>query len=331
MTAPDHGRHLSTAVLMQHWGDGVPVAIPLPGNPPLGLRIDQARQRLTLRAPVPSGVEPPPNTLAHVAVEIGIDDGTRYLEISTTDERLVVDGHAMLMAIADRIQLDGVDPRIALEQTLATWQSILATRTRMSLQAEVGLMGELLVMSASLQTGVAGVDAWRGGLGEEHDFGFSGADVEVKTTIAERRHHWIHGLGQLVPTGESPLWLLSLQLTRAGEGEGERLPDLMDRLRSASTGEDKDRFDLAVAAAGWSEDQRDLFPDRWRLRTAPAAFHVADDFPRLTPTLLGASSIDPAPLLQVTYEVDLTGRAPSPDPPSTVSTIIQHMGGGFDA
>jgi Putative PD-(D/E)XK family member, (DUF4420) len=233
VTAPDTGRHLSTAVLMQHWDDGVPVAIPLAGDPPLELRIDQARQRLTLRAPVPPGVEPSPNALAHVAVEIKIDDDTRYLDISTTDERLVVDGYCMLMAIADRVQLDGVDPLVALEHTLATWQSILATRTRMSPQAEVGLVGELLVVSALLATGVAGVAAWRGGLGEEHDFGLSDADVEVKTTTAERRHHWVHGLGQLMPTGEVPLWLLSLQLTRAGEGEGERLPDLIDRLRDA--------------------------------------------------------------------------------------------------
>lgn len=316
---------------MQHWDDGVPVAIPLIGNPSLGLRIDQARQRLTLRAPVPPGVEPPPNALAHVAVEITIDGDARYLEISTTDERLVVDGYAMLMAIADRIQLDGVDPLVALEQTLATWQSILATRTRMSLQAEVGLVGELLVVSALLETGVASADAWRGGLGEEHDFGFSDTDVEVKTTTAERRHHWVHGLGQLMPTGESALWLLSLQLTRSGEGEGERLPDLIERLRNAFAPGEKDRFDLVLAAGGWSEDQGDLFSDRWRLRTAPAAFHVVDDFPRLTPTLLSAGSIDPRPLRQVTYEIDLAGRAPSPDPPSTVSAIIQHMGGGFDA
>src|SRR3954466_6290819 len=124
---------------MEHWDNGVPVAMPIAGTPPLRLRIDPARNRLTLRAPLRPEVDPPGNTLAHVAIEVRIEGDKRFLEISVTDERLVVDGHAMLMAVADRIQLDGIDPIVALEQTLATWESILAARVRLTLQAEVGL------------------------------------------------------------------------------------------------------------------------------------------------------------------------------------------------
>ena len=330
MTTPASGRHLTTAGLMEHWDSGVPVAIPISGTPTLRLRIDPVRSRLTLRAPVNPEVAPPVNTLAHVAVEVRIEGDRRFLEISTTDERLVVDGHAMLMAVADRIQLDGIEPIVALEQTLATWQSILATRVRMNLQAEVGLLGELLVVQALLETATAAAAAWRGGLGEEHDFGLADADVETKTTTGEQRRHWIHGLGQLVPTGETPLWLLSLQLTRAGEGEGGRLPELIDDVRSLVSGHDRTIIDQNIASAGWSEDQRDLVTDRWRLRTPPIAFHVGGDFPRLTPDLLGAASIDIAPLRQVAYEIELTGRPPSACPPATVATIIKHMGKGFD-
>ncbi|UUY05727.1 PD-(D/E)XK motif protein [Svornostia abyssi] len=306
------------------------MAIPIAGTPTLRLRVDPPRSRLTLRVPLASEVEPPVNTLAHVAVEVRIDGNQRFLEISTTDERLVVDGHAMLMAVADRIQLDGIEPVEALEQTLATWETILASRVRLTLQAEVGLVGELLVLRAMLDTAAAGASAWRGGLSEEHDFGFADVDVEVKTTTSEQRRHWIHGLGQLVPTGDSPLWLLSVQLTRAGEGDGHRLPELIDDLRTRVSGADRAILDQSVAAAGWSDDQRDLVTDRWRLRTPPVAFHVADDFPRLTPDLLAAASIDVAPLRQVTYEVELTGRPASSDPPATVATIIKDLGKAFD-
>jgi len=328
VTSQHPGRHLTTAGLLQHWENGAPVAIPLGGAPRLDLRIDPPRDRLTLRAPIDASVEPPPNFLAHVTAEIKIDGDGRHLEISTTDERLVVDGYGMLMAVADRIQLDGMDPVVALDHTLATWQSILAMRTRMSLQTEVGLFGELLVVRALSTTTRAA--AWRGGLSEEHDFGFVDTDVEAKTTTGERRCHWVHGLNQLVPTGDSPLWLLSIQLTRAGEAVGSRLPDLIDELRLTASGHDRERIDENLAAAGWHEHQRDLFTDRWRLRTAPAAFHVTGDFPRLTPERLAAARIDLAPLRQVTYEIDLTGRARSPDPPSTVAAIIKHMGEGFD-
>lgn len=330
MTAPAPGRHLTTAGLQQHWDHGVPVAIPIAGTPVLRLRIDPARGRLTLRTPLSPEVEPPVNTLAHIAVDVRIEGAQRFLEISTTDPRLIVDGHAMLMAIADRIQLDGIEPIEALETTLATWESILASRVRLTLQAEVGLFGELLVVQALLDTATAGVSAWRGGLSEEHDFGFADADVETKTTTGEQRRHWIHGLGQLVPTGETPLWLLSVQLTRAGEGEGHRLPELIDDVRGRASGAERARLAQNLTAAGWSEDQRDLVTDRWRPRTPALAFRVADDFPRLTPDLLGAASIDVAPLRQVVYEIELTGRPPSSDPPATVATITTYLGKEFD-
>jgi hypothetical protein len=135
------GRRLTTAALHEHWDNAVPVLLPLPGTPPLRLRIDPPRNRLTLRAAVAPGAVVPTNTLAHVAVETKFDHGVRYVDISTTDPRLVLDGYAMLMAIADRIQVDGLAPLAALEQTLATWQSILATRVRMSPEVEIGLFG----------------------------------------------------------------------------------------------------------------------------------------------------------------------------------------------
>lgn len=152
MNTPPSGRHLTTTDLMEHWDNGAPVVIPIDGTPALRLRIDPTRNRLTLRAPIKPGVEPPVNTMAHIATDIRIEGDQRFLEISTTDERLVVDGHAMLMAVADRIQLDGIDAIEALKQTLATWESILATRVRLTIQAEIGLFGELLVVQAMLDT-----------------------------------------------------------------------------------------------------------------------------------------------------------------------------------
>jgi hypothetical protein len=44
--------------------------------------------------------------------------------------------------------------------------------------------------------------------------------MEVKTTLSEKRMHIIGSLTQLVPTGSTPLFVLSLQLTGAGAGTG---------------------------------------------------------------------------------------------------------------
>lgn len=329
MTNASQARRLTPAALMQHWDSGVPVAIPLAGTPDLRLRIDKPATRLTLRAPLSTGGELPVNTLAHVAIETLVEGGERFIEISTTDSRLVVDGYAMLMAVADRIQLDGFEPLAALEETLKTWESILSTRTRLSPEAEIGLFGELLVVRALLETGTGGATAWRGGFGEEHDFGFSDADVEAKTTSGEKRRHWIHGLTQLVATGDTPLWLLSVQVTRGGD-QGETLPELIDQISSMADEHGRSRIEANLAEIGWSDEQRDLFDERWRLRSTPLALRVDTDFPRLTPTLLSKAGVDMAALRQVAYEIDLTDRTASPHPPATIAAVAEHLGEGVD-
>jgi hypothetical protein len=325
MSGERHGRHMTPAALMEHWSNGVPVMIPLPGTPELRLRVDSSRSRLTLRAPAGPTVEPPVNTLAHVTVEALVEQGAHYVEISTTDREMVFDGYTMLMAIADRIQLGGAEPVAAFEETLAIWESILAARTRMGARTEIGLFGELLVVRSLLETGVANVEGWRGGLSEEHDFGFAGVDVEVKTTSGERRQHWISGLGQLVETEGTPLWLLSLQITRGGDGQGQTLPDLIDDVFALADGSERDRVEQNLAGAGWHEAQRDLYTERWRLRSAPLLLTVDSRFPRLTAALLSQVAVDTAPLRRVDYEIDLTDRDPSPDPPPIVTAILAHM------
>ena len=62
-----------------------------------------------------------------------------------------------------RIQIEGIDPVRALEQTLEQWREILAVRSRLSREAEVGLLGELSLLEALVS--VEGPDAassWRG-------------------------------------------------------------------------------------------------------------------------------------------------------------------------
>jgi hypothetical protein len=324
------GRRLTTAALHEHWDNAVPVLIPIAGTPQLRLRVDPPCGRLTLRAPIAPATEVPSNTLAHVAVETMFEGGDRFVEISTTDARLILDGYAMLMGIADRIQLDGLAPLAALEQTIATWHSILARRVRMSPQAEIGLFGELLVVRALIEAATASAAAWRGGLSEEHDFGFGDADVEAKTTSGDKRHHWIHGLTQLVQTGDTPLWLLSVQITRGGDTQGQTLPELIDELLATTSGADRRRIAQNLVTVGWDDDQGELFDERWRLRSAPELFRVDADFPRLTPTLLSGAGIDVGALCQVFYEIDLSGHEPSPDPPGVLAKIVSHMRAPFN-
>lgn len=318
-------RRIGVELLMDHWYSGVPVVIRLAGDPELTLRVDSPADRLILRAPVDPSALIPVNTLANVGVESVVDDGRRFVEFSTLGENLISDGYAMLMMIADRVQLGEAEPLAAFEETLAVWESILASRTRLGAGEEIGLFGELLVLEGLLNAGAADVDSWRGGLREEHDFGFAGTDVEVKTSSGEARRHWIHGLGQLQETDGTQLWLLSLQITRGGDAQGRTLPELIDAVLELSGPTGQDRVLANLAGVGWHETQRDLYPERWRLRNAPLLLRVEEQVPRLTRDLLSGAAVDTTGIRQVDYEIDLTDLPPSPEAPPEMVEALTRM------
>src|SRR4051794_12059824 len=120
-------RRFSPAELDQHWERNAPVLVHLPGAPELNLRIDKPAGRLALRAEIPSDVSAPLTGLLNVEVNSVIENGVSFVEIATVGEKLLHDGYAMLMTVADRIQLEGSAPLAALEETLAQWESILAS------------------------------------------------------------------------------------------------------------------------------------------------------------------------------------------------------------
>jgi hypothetical protein len=222
---------------------------------------------------------------------------------------LIIDGHAMLCAMADRIQLEGLDPMRAVAETLQQWREVLAARKRSSTEQEVGLVGELLVLEA-LQTiaGASALEAWRGAANEEHDFGLDQMDVEVKTTSTERRTHWISSATQLQRTQDRPLTLVSIQITRGGKS-GRTLPAIIGDLRKSL---DRESFNTKLSRLGWDDDLSDLYPERWIVRTEPAAFAVDDAFPAITPSILATTVADAGLVTDLRYRLDLTDRNPSP-------------------
>jgi hypothetical protein len=104
------------------------------------------------------------------------------------------------------------------------------------------------------------------------------------------------------------------------------LPDLIDQVFATAKSADHTRLTQNLSAAGWSEQQRDLFRDSWRLRTPPRAFSADLDLPKLTPQILVEASVDIARLKQVNYEIDLSESKASCLPPTTISAIVDKLG-----
>lgn len=307
MTGQD--RHLSGDSFTAYLATGLPLEHPIEGNPRIVLFFDPDNRRVGIRGPARNNEAPGNTGLEHLSMRTVYRDGHRMIEIAVEEPRLFADAYPVLCGVADRTQLENMPISRALNETLRRLGHLIKTEETLTRDVETGLLGELLLLAglAAVTTPDLALQAWRGGT-EEHDFGLPGLDVEVKTTSAETRSHRISSLTQLQPTGDRPLWLLSLQLTRAGT-DGSSVAEMIQRIRTTfPTASLRDQFDTCAQAAGWRHRYADSPLQHWRLRTDPALYHVTDGFPQLTPRLLTAAGVSLDAIGDVRYRINLTGR-----------------------
>ncbi|MEV0606590.1 PD-(D/E)XK motif protein [Polymorphospora rubra] len=316
-------RHLSGDSFSSYLAAGLPLEHPIDGRPRIVLFFDPQNRRIGLRGPARRTETPAETGLAHLAVTVVHHDGQRMIEIAVNEPRLFVDAYPVLCGVADRTQLDDLPMSRALGETLRRLGHLIRAEETLTREVETGLIGELslLVGLAATTAPDQALHAWRGG-GEEHDFGLPDIDVEVKTTTSEYRSHRISSITQLQPTGDRPLWLLSLQLTEAGTG-GRTVAWMIERMRCLlPTAALRDEFTAHAQAIGWRHRFADNALDRWRLRTAPALFHVTAGFPRLTTGMLAAAGVELDTISDIRYRVDLTGRGTDHAPASLRDAVV---------
>ena len=239
------------------------------------------------------------------------------LVLSTTENDLFQPFYALLQDVGDRVQLDGAAPLVAIDAALRSWRRLLAGLAGMSREQQIGLTGELWALARLIRgSGPHMIRAWTGPAGEAHDFRIESTELEVKTTSGQRRQHRVSSIDQLAPSPERELMVLSIQVARAGAGEGWKLTDQVRDIRGLLVAHEdaRARFDELLAGLEWTDDDGTLYPERWCLRTDPVLIRVDHAFPRITgkglDDMLGSirSRID-----DISYRIDLTGLG-DPDP-----------------
>jgi hypothetical protein len=304
--SPDDARHLTFTTLDELWNTGAPMVLPIKGDPACRLQLDPKNGLIALVTPYETP-EPDVAKLKNVgftAVSAGDDE---FAELTVRVEGSVHGAYGLLATIADELQIAKMPLAAAVAAAVARHRNVFASRGAMTTEKEVGLLGELLFLEFLIHQIGAGpaTAAWQGPLSGEHDFTFGSVHIEVKTTSSERRRHVIHGLDQLVPLRGVPLSLLSIQLTRTGPDGGRTLPQVVAHVRKIAGGQQV-AVDAKLASFGWQDDDADLYPSFWALRSQPRAYDVKGDFPAMTPDLVGPVVPNFALLSEVSYTVDLT-------------------------
>lgn len=269
------------------------------------LVVDSVDHRIELHVPTDGSLKRSPSRLRSIDV-IRDEDANQY--VLTVEAGDHPEAAHTLAHTVHRGMTQGRTFQDALNTAVESFKELVAGRGRLDDDQVAGLFGELLLLEHLMDTFDVdlALNAWIGPRGEEHDFGLDQVDLEVKTTLSERRSHVINGVNQLLPLTHRQLWLISIQLTRVGQGQGDTLDALCNRLLGRA-GDRRPELRSLLLDCGWKAEDTGLYDTRMALRSRPRAHHVDEHFPRLTSEVL-ESSVESAHLISdVHYRVDVAG------------------------
>lgn len=296
----------------------VPAIHPIPGSPAVSLFVDDGARRLGIRIAqkdIPEALHLP---LVEIATSLERCGEDIFLEISTTNDELFEPFFAVMINMADLIQIEGYSPSIAVNSTLGLFRDLLKPKQLLSNEKLIGLWGELWLLRRILkQLGPGYLESWRGPRKEVHDFRFNKTEIEVKTTRNEERLHVISRVSQLEPSPNRVLYILSLQIVSSGAGAGDSLPSMVDSVYQLLRPYDNHlvEFRDLLSAEGYEQDDARYYNEKYVVRSNPVLIKVDNDCPRITSAMINecAGEDASARIDDVRYRVNLTGMGFSVD------------------
>lgn len=291
---------------------GVPHLFVVRQIPAVALFIDQGAERIGARfEQTGSRAEGQVLPFAEIHVDEIAGEDRRHTEIWTDARYLFGNFYRLVSEIVAAVVEGGMDPDAALTEAVERWEALISRPLLMSEETQAGLFGELWLLERLIAVhGVDALDAWVGPLRQPHDFRLGTVELEVKTTSGAKRVHTINGVGQLEPSLNCTLYLLSLKLANAGVG-GRTLPEAVAEIESnlASSNAALSRFRASLGAVGYDPADAPLYACRRRLRDAAVLIPVTDGVPRLTVDALAQidTRFAAGRVSQVSYSIDVDG------------------------
>lgn len=303
-----NSKHLDPATVEAYFLAGAPAAFTVCEQPETIVTIDPVRGELRVITPA-AGSEPDVAAFERLSFRrvVRPSESHEWFELAVEARDRHYEAYVLIESIADQLR-SGSTFRSSVSESLASLGDLLAKRKKLTNEKIAGLIGELLVLDhiITMHGEELAVAAWLGPLAEEHDFGFADFDAEVKTTLSEARSHIIGSDTQLEPVPGRPLYLISVQITRAGAAiDGFSLPDLILKLRNRLDTTIR-AFDYALEGLGWNTGDTELYRTKFQLRSTPRAYLVDEVFPAITSKRLD-EVVPNRPLIgDVSYRIDVT-------------------------
>ncbi|MGP5218144.1 PD-(D/E)XK motif protein [Arthrobacter rhombi] len=286
----------------------------LSAHPHCELHVDPIRSCLELHVQG-DGTIPKLDRFENINLQL-VDDnpnGALCISISTLGNNFAV--YTFIAQVVDNIH-NGEAVALAIESSIEQYQTLLFRRGILSVEKQVGLTGELLLLRWLIETlPDQALQAWLGPQAEQHDFAFGLFDVEVKTTTSEKRAHRIGSATQLSPNRSRQLWLLSLQITSAGLSEDSfSLESLINDIHALLEPSSSSQFEAYLENLGWRHEDTASYQRRFLLRSRPATFKVEGVFPAIRVPDLIASVPSFELISDLSYRIDVSTYPPDTPP-----------------
>lgn len=228
-----------------------------------------------------------PTLLKFVFVQLAIVkvESRHFLEIAATSKALRRQFFHLGVAITERMLSGRVTAIEAVTAELHCFADLLAEHLALGVERQIGLLGELIFLERLVVSkGAYMLNCWVGPDAEPHDFRLEAREFEVKTTVAPKRVHIIHGGEQLVASNGCALFVLSILLGPPDGPSGFSLASKVrdiERLLAGDAARAR-RFREALESVGLKYSDLAQYDRKFSLRRALAIVPVGTDFPALT-------------------------------------------------
>lgn len=186
---------------------------------------------------------------------------------------------------------------------VGAWQEFMRKGTQaLSLEAEIGLVGELTLLSAIIGVGVPSaraIESWVGPFDGIQDFEIGTGALEVKATLSSNGFPVkIGSLEQLDDSVRQPLFVAGARFRQVESGQN--LPEYVSAMRAAIRGDAEAERLLSerLLAAGYIDAHEGQYPRRFVLNDIRVV-KVDEGFPRLVP------GNAPSGIIRAMYEINL--------------------------
>lgn len=220
------------------------------------------------------------------------------------------------------------DALVVIYTVLTKWKDFFQSDKDflMSPERQQGLYGELLFLEECIEhLGNSAVLHWAGSDDETHDFYITSDAVEVKTSSTQAPYYaHISSEYQLDGSDVPGQLFLRFFAFRKSQSSGERLPDIVKRIRQKLTPEQNmlQQFNSKILKYGYLDEAAELYITGYFVRDQ-YYFIISNDFPRITKKEI------PAGVANLSYSISVAQCVSFATEQATVFTRLK--GGAIDA